>query len=147
MQDREQVRRDLRRQLGREPEIQELARALYPEAAWQPSYEPAMTELPDSTLALQQKMDEVMQNLDARQRAILRFRFGLTDGRPQTLEEVAEYFSISRDEVRRIEARALRKLRHPKGLAGPNPRAAPAATSPAPPELPASAPAPGPPET
>ena len=59
--------------------------------------------------------------LDAREREVLSLRFGLTDERPLTLEEVGRRFDLTRERIRQIEARVLRKLRHPhygRGLRG-----------------------------
>jgi len=60
--------------------------------------------------------DQVMKTLDIlteRERQVLEYRFGLIDGEEQTLEEVSKKFNITRERVRQIEAKALRKLRHP----------------------------------
>jgi RNA polymerase sigma factor (sigma-70 family) len=51
--------------------------------------------------------------LDDRERAILQLRFGLDRGEPRTLDEVGEYFNLTRERIRQIEARAMSKLRHP----------------------------------
>ena len=51
--------------------------------------------------------------LDEREREILRLRFGLDRGEPRTLDEVGEHFSLTRERIRQIEARAMSKLRHP----------------------------------
>jgi DNA-directed RNA polymerase sigma subunit (sigma70/sigma32) len=56
---------------------------------------------------------EVMAGLSVRERDVLRLRFGLDDGRQRTLEEVAQLFGVTRERIRQIEAKALRKLRHP----------------------------------
>ena len=56
---------------------------------------------------------EVMAGLSPRERDVLRLRFGLDDGRQRTLDEVAQLFGVTRERVRQIEAKALRKLRHP----------------------------------
>jgi len=119
MKDLEQARRELRRQLGREPEVQEIARALYAEDlenAERRAQTPARQDLsaePESTRLLREKMDEVMAPLNPKERAILELRFGLRDNRPHTLEEVGTLFGISRQEIRQIEAKALKKLRQP----------------------------------
>ena len=58
-------------------------------------------------------IDEVLQSLNPRERKVLELRFGLKDGRTRTLEEVGKEFGVTRDRIRQIEAKALRKLRHP----------------------------------
>ena len=55
----------------------------------------------------------VLRTLSARERRILELRFGLTDGRPRTLEQVGREFGITRERIRQIEAKTLCKLRHP----------------------------------
>lgn len=62
---------------------------------------------------LRQLLGEVMKTLSPRECKVLRLRFGLEDGRPHTLEEVGKEFDVTRERVRQIEAKALRKLRHP----------------------------------
>ena len=56
--------------------------------------------------------------LPAREREILRLRFGLDRGEPRTLEEVGEHFNLTRERIRQIEARAMSKLRHPSSDTG-----------------------------
>ena len=56
---------------------------------------------------------ELLNTLTDRERKIIALRFGLEDGRPKTLEEVGKEFKVTRERVRQIEAKALRKLRHP----------------------------------
>jgi RNA polymerase primary sigma factor len=63
---------------------------------------------------LEETLDNVLSALDHRSEKILRLRFGLTDGREHTLEEVGQKFDITRERVRQIEGAALRKLRHPR---------------------------------
>lgn len=62
---------------------------------------------------LQEQLDEVMQTLTDREKKVLSLRFGLEDGRSRTLEEVGKEFHVTRERIRQIEAKALRKLRHP----------------------------------
>ncbi len=62
---------------------------------------------------LKEQMDEVLETLTERERKVLKLRFGVNDGYPRTLEEVGSIFSVTRERVRQIEAKALRKLRHP----------------------------------
>ena len=62
---------------------------------------------------LRQQLNEVMSTLTPRECKVLRLRFGLEDGRPHTLEEVGKEFDVTRERVRQIESKALRKLRHP----------------------------------
>jgi RNA polymerase primary sigma factor len=58
-------------------------------------------------------VEEVLASLSDRERRVLRLRFGLDDGRPRTLEEVGREFNVTRERIRQIEAKSLRKLRHP----------------------------------
>ncbi len=62
---------------------------------------------------LREQIDEVLHTLTPREEQVLKLRFGLTDGRARTLEEVGAEFDITRERIRQIEAKALRKLRHP----------------------------------
>ncbi len=62
---------------------------------------------------LKDKMNEVLATLTDREKTVLIERFGLLDGKPKTLEEVGVYFKVTRERVRQIEAKALRKMRHP----------------------------------
>ena len=75
-----------------------------------------------SSMLLREQLLEVLGTLTEREEKVLRLRFGFDDGRPRTLEEVGGIFGVTRERVRQIEAKALRKLRHPsraKKLADP----------------------------
>ena len=73
---------------------------------------PAPAEAASFTLMKEQLMD-VLDTLTPREEEVLRLRFGLDDGHPRTLEEVGKEFNVTRERIRQIEAKALRKLRHP----------------------------------
>ncbi|MBQ3021755.1 MAG: RNA polymerase sigma factor RpoD [Clostridia bacterium] len=73
---------------------------------------PAPSEAASFMLLKEQLMD-VLNTLTPREEKVLRLRFGLEDGRPRTLEEVGGVFDVTRERIRQIEAKALRKLRHP----------------------------------
>ena len=73
---------------------------------------PAPADAASHTL-LKEQLEEVLQSLTEREAKVLRLRFGLDDGRPRTLEEVGKEFDVTRERIRQIEAKALRKLRHP----------------------------------
>ena len=62
---------------------------------------------------LREDLHEVLGSLSPRERDVLRLRFGMDDGRQRTLEEVGQLFGVTRERIRQIEAKALRKLRHP----------------------------------
>jgi RNA polymerase primary sigma factor len=62
---------------------------------------------------LQEQLGEVIETLTDREQQVIRLRYGLGDGRPRTLEEVGKEFHVTRERIRQIEAKALRKLRHP----------------------------------
>ncbi|MSU26215.1 MAG: RNA polymerase sigma factor RpoD [Candidatus Levybacteria bacterium] len=134
--------RKLMQELGREPSPEEVAKSLGidEEKALEIikiSQEPASLESPvgdeeDSRLGdfihdtsaptlfdtasrelLKEQVEQVLGTLSDRERRVLEERFGLKDGRPKTLEEVGRMFAVTRERIRQIEAKALRKLRHP----------------------------------
>ena len=134
--------RKLMQELGREPTPEEVAAVLgiEPEKALEIikiSQNPASLEAPvgdeeDSRLGdfihdtsaptlfdsasrelLKEQVDQVLATLSDRERRVLEERFGLKAGRPKTLEEVGRMFAVTRERIRQIEAKALRKLRHP----------------------------------
>ena len=73
---------------------------------------PAPADAASHTL-LKEQLGEVLSTLTSREEKVLRLRFGLEDGRPRTLEEVGKEFDVTRERIRQIDAKALRKLRHP----------------------------------
>ena len=73
---------------------------------------PVPAEAASHTL-LKEQLASVLSSLTPREEKVLRLRFGLEDGRPRTLEEVGKEFNVTRERIRQIEAKALRKLRHP----------------------------------
>ena len=73
---------------------------------------PAPADAASYTL-LREQLEEVLHTLTPREEQVLKLRFGLEDGRTRTLEEVGQQFNITRERIRQIEAKALRKLRHP----------------------------------
>ncbi|MEW6724500.1 MAG: RNA polymerase sigma factor RpoD [Bacillota bacterium] len=73
---------------------------------------PAPSEAASFTM-LKEQLEEVLDTLTDREEKVLRLRFGLDDGRARTLEEVGQVFGVTRERIRQIEAKALRKLRHP----------------------------------
>ena len=78
--------------------------------------EDTAADAPIKTVAselLREDLAEVLCTLSARERDVLRIRFGMDDGRQRTLEEVGQLFGVTRERIRQIEAKALRKLRHP----------------------------------
>ncbi|MBV8149426.1 MAG: RNA polymerase sigma factor RpoD [Candidatus Eremiobacteraeota bacterium] len=136
------ISRQLLQQLGRDPSVEEIAKemGLTPDKVREVmkiAQEPISLETPigeeeDSHLGdfiedqdavapaeaasvtmLKQKMGDVLQNLTERERKVLVLRFGLEDGHQRTLEEVGQEFGVTRERIRQIEAKALRKLRHP----------------------------------
>ena len=73
---------------------------------------PVPAEAAAATL-LKEQLNEVLDTLTDREQKVLRLRFGMNDGRARTLEEVGKEFDVTRERIRQIEAKALRKLRHP----------------------------------
>lgn len=136
------VQRQLLQELGREPSIEEIAQEMNMplervREIQKISQEPVSLETPigeeeDSHLGdfiqddnvpvpaeaaaftlLKEQLVEVLGTLTEREQKVLRLRFGLDDGRARTLEEVGKEFNVTRERIRQIEAKALRKLRHP----------------------------------
>ncbi len=137
------VQRQLLQELGREPSTEELAQKLKLPVEkvleiQKISQEPVSLEtpigeeedshlgdfLPDENMPLpaeaaansllREHIFEVLDTLTEREKRVLCLRFGLEDGRPRTLEEVGQEFQVTRERIRQIEAKALRKLRHPR---------------------------------
>lgn len=73
---------------------------------------PTATDTVTSTM-LKEQIARVLDTLTPREEKVLRLRYGIDDGRPRTLEEVGKEFNVTRERIRQIEAKALRKLRHP----------------------------------
>lgn len=136
------VSRQLLQELGREPQPEEIAKEMeisvervreIMKIAQEPvSLETPIGEEEDSHLGdfiedqdapapaeaasfrlLKEQLEEVLETLTEREKKVLRLRFGLDDGRARTLEEVGQFFGVTRERIRQIEAKALRKLRHP----------------------------------
>ncbi len=136
------ISRQLLQELGRDPSVEEIAREMnltsdkvreVLKIAQEPiSLETPIGEEEDSHLGdfiedpeavapadaasmtlLRQKTGDVLKNLTDRERKVLTLRFGLEDGHQRTLEEVGQEFGVTRERIRQIEAKALRKLRHP----------------------------------
>lgn len=134
--------RELVQELGREPSVTEIAESMgiteskaaeIIRVAQEPvSLETPVGEEEDSHLAdfipddsayapadaamssmMREQLMEALQALSDREQRVIRMRFGLDDGHPQTLEEVGRAFHVTRERIRQIEAKALRKLRHP----------------------------------
>ena len=139
------VSRQLLQELGRDPTPEEVARRMGLSVArvreiMKISQEPVSLETPigeeedthlsdfiedeaapdpadaASMLLLKEQISEVLTTLAPREAEVLRLRFGLVDGRSRTLEEVGQNFGVTRERIRQIEAKALRKLRHPVRL-------------------------------
>ena len=89
-----------------EEEDSHLGDFIQDDEASQPSEEASYT-------LLREQLEEVLSTLTPREEQVLRMRFGLTDGKPHTLEEVGKQFDVTRERIRQIESKALRKLRHP----------------------------------
>ena len=66
-----------------------------------------------SKMLLKERINEVLSELTPREEKVIRLRYGLDDDRPRTLEEVGKEFGVTRERIRQIEAKAIRKLRHP----------------------------------
>ena len=62
---------------------------------------------------MKEQIEDVLSTLTLREQRVLQLRFGLEDGRSRTLEEVGKEFNVTRERIRQIEAKVLRKLRHP----------------------------------
>lgn len=136
------VERQLLQELGRQPQANEIAQVMgmsvekvreIMKVAQEPvSLETPIGEEEDSHLGdfipdedapapaeaashilLREQLGDVLHTLTSREEKVLRLRFGLDDGRPRTLEEVGKEFNVTRERIRQIEAKALRKLRHP----------------------------------
>ena len=75
--------------------------------------EASSPELSANFELLREQLQEVLGTLNPREQKVLEMRFGLKDGRNRTLEEVGKQFGVTRERIRQIEAKALRKLRHP----------------------------------
>ncbi|MEG2928682.1 MAG: RNA polymerase sigma factor RpoD [Oscillospiraceae bacterium] len=78
-----------------------------------PDYDAPVPEEAATHTLLKEQLGEVLSTLTAREAKVLSLRFGIEDGRPRTLEEVGKEFNVTRERIRQIEAKALRKLRHP----------------------------------
>lgn len=78
-----------------------------------PDYDAPVPEEAVTHTLLKEQLNEVLSTLTPREAKVLSLRFGIEDGRPRTLEEVGKEFNVTRERIRQIEAKALRKLRHP----------------------------------
>ena len=72
-----------------------------------------LSKTKSTRIVLREQLDEVLDTLTDREENVLRLRFGLDDGKMRTLEDVGKVFNVTRERIRQIEAKALRKLRHP----------------------------------
>ena len=111
------VSRQLLQELGREPTPEEISEEMgmpvdRVREIIQDDNVPVPAEAASFTL-LREQLVEVLGTLTEREQKVLRLRFGLDDGRARTLEEVGKEFNVTRERIRQIEAKALRKLRHP----------------------------------
>ena len=101
------VSRQLLQELGHDPSPEEIAEEMsMPEDASEPSEAASFT-------LLKEQLVDVLGTLTPREEKVLKLRFGIEDGRTRTLEEVGKEFNVTRERIRQIEAKALRKLRHP----------------------------------
>ena len=64
-------------------------------------------------MLIREEVEKVLRTLNPREAMVLKMRYGLLDGKAKTLEEVGQYFNVTRERIRQIEVKALRKLRHP----------------------------------
>ena len=64
-------------------------------------------------MLMKEEIDKLLETLNDREKMVLKMRYGILDGKPKTLEEVGQYFGVTRERIRQIEVKALRKLRHP----------------------------------
>ncbi len=139
------VQKNLLQELGREPDEREIASAMdlkveQVRAVYRMAQQPISLQskvgdnddanygdfIPDTSAEnpsemtnyamLKERLREVLMTLTDRERQVLDYRFGLTDGYSRTLEEVGKLFNVTRERIRQIEAKALRKLRHPVRL-------------------------------
>ncbi len=137
------IKRQLHQELGREPTVEELAEAMNMpvekiQDILQVSPEPLSLDMPigdqddahlgdfipdhdsekpddaASQLMLRERLEEILSELSEREREVIKLRFGLVDGYQRTLEEVGQIFNVTRERIRQIEAKALRKLRQKK---------------------------------
>ena len=106
------VSRQLMQELGREPTDEEVAERL----RWSAARIKAVMEVALEAIyqPLKEQIEQVLGTLPEREQEVLRMRFGLDDGYSLTLAEVGLHFNVTRERIRQIEAKALRRLRHPK---------------------------------